>query len=430
MSSAGRGLRKLLRILAAPLSVLAVWLVFLAVLWTSRGAAGGYPAFAAGLAIAGILGWRHARTASRRAAILRGLVLLLALVPLAYVLVPLAPARLAALPADASVQLWATDQGREVAVYRYPADPAADRGMALVFAHGGPGAYVRDFDRAFFAGFARAGFDVVLYDQFGAGRSPIGDPRTYTHENNVKDLAAVLARIGKPTVLVGQSYGATLVTSALAREDVRRRVSHVILTEPGRIPGAAFSASRAMSEKTTLAADATEAPSPAVAGKLAAPRALLAAFLPPGHGFAPQEEMINHYTPDVQRVLVSNAFCKGDTALLDGFQASRFNLVANAAVARDARRAAAPDLHAMAAPVLLLLGECSYIPRGRAMEYFGVYTIARSHLVPGVGHIVWGNARGQALTRDAILPFVDKAPGPLPNEPTRATAERFAESGR
>ncbi|WP_306391083.1 alpha/beta fold hydrolase [Telluria beijingensis] len=419
-----------MRFLAIPFQMLAVWLTFLAVLWVTRGGAAGVPAMCIAIAVAGVLWWRSTRGAPRRRVIVRGILMVLTLAPVAYVLVPLAPPSLAPLATDPSAELWSTGPGRAVAVYRYPADAARARHAALVFVHGGPGAYVRDIDRDFFAGFARAGFDVVLYDQVGAGRSSLVSPEHYTHDNNVRDLAAVLARVNTPTVLVAQSYGATLVTSALADRNVRNMVTHLVLTEPGRIPGAAFSLDKSMSKKTTHAPDATLAPSAAVMGKLIAPRALLAAFLPAGNGLASQEELINHYTPDVQRLLVSNAFCKGDTALLDTFHPGRFNLLANARIGRDAGTAAKPDLHDMAAPVMMLLGECSYIPRGRAMEYFGVYTTARAHLIPGVGHIVWGNARGQELTRDAIVRFVDGAPGLLPNEPTQATARLFVENGR
>ena len=87
-------------------------------------------------------------------------------------------------------------------------------------------------------------------------------------------------------------------------------------------------------------------------------------------------------------------------------------------------------LQDLAAPVLLLLGQCSYIPRGRAMEYFDIYPIARSNLIPGVGHITWGNAQGQALTRDAIVRFVDNVTGPLANEPTQSSRQAFVASGR
>lgn len=64
------------------------------------------------------------------------------------------------------------------------------------------------------------------------------------------------------------------------------------------------------------------------------------------------------------------------------------------------------------------------------MEYFDVYGIARSHVIPGVGHITWSNAKGQTQTREAIERFVDNLPGELPDEPTQSTRSRFAESGR
>jgi pimeloyl-ACP methyl ester carboxylesterase len=415
---------------AIPLLIVGVWLIFLLALLLSRGAANGFIALAAALCAASLVWWRRARRSARRGVIGNGVAMAVALAPLAYLMVPLAPASLAPLDADPSAQLWSTNNGRQLAVYRYAPDAALDRHAALVFVHGGPGAYLRGFDRDFFAAFARAGFDVVIYDQFGAGRSALGDPRTYTHDNNVDDLAAVLARVDKPTVLVGQSYGATLITSALARPDVRKRVTHVILSEPGRMPGGAESTARPMSEKTTRAPDASETPSRAVIAKVAAPRAILASVLPRGNGMVKQEELINLYTKDVQRLLVAPGFCKGDTGLLDTFQAERFNLTANVAVNRDALVAPTPDLRGIKAPVMLLLGECSYIPRGLAMEYFGVYKISRSQLIPRVGHILWGNAQGQALVRDSILRFVDSKPALLPNEPTASNTRQFIESGR
>ena len=421
---------KLLRLLGLPLRMFLVWIAFVLVLWMSRGIGAGYPALALAILAAVALWWRWSRPRSPRARVLHGLAMALAVAPLAYVMVPLAPSILQPLSADASVQLWSTGPSRSVAVYHFPADAAVDRRLALVFAHGGPGGYIREFDRDFFASFAKAGFEVVLYDQFGAGRSALGDTAGYTHENNIDDLAAVIARVNKPVMLVGQSYGATLVTSALARPEISKRVSYVVLTEPGKIPGAGFDSDKTMTAKTTTAPDATLMPTAAIAGKLAAPRALLAAFLPAGHGFVSQEEVINHYTPDVQRALVSNSFCKGSNPLLDAYQPLRFNLLANAAISGGARAAPRPNLQHLAAPVMMLLGQCSYIPRGRAMEYFGVYKLARTHWIEGVGHVVWGNPTGQQRTRDAILRFVDNVPGALPNEPTQATATAFARSGR
>lgn len=423
-------LLKVLRLFGLPLRMFAVWIAFLLALWASWGVWGGYPAFMLAIVAAFGLWWRWSRPRARAARVLHGVAMAVALVPLAYVLVPLASSTLQPLPADTTVQMWSTGVGRSVAVYHFGADPAARRKLALVMVHGGPGGYIRDFDRDFFATFAKAGFDVYLYDQYGAGRSALGAPSEYTHEKAIDDLAAVIARVNQPVVLVGQSYGATLVTSALARASLQNRVSFVVLTEPGKIPGAGFVSSKTMTDKSTAAPDATQIPTPAIASKLAAPRALIAAFLPAGQHFVSQEEIINHYTPDVQRALVSNSFCKGRNPLLEAYRPLRFNLLANAGISRGARAASTPDLQQIKAPVMLLLGECSYIPRGRAMEYFGVYNIARSHLIKGVGHVTWGSETGQRRTREAIIRFVDNLPGDLPNEPTKASATAFAEAGR
>lgn len=408
----------------------AVWLTFVAALWASHGALRGYVALLLSVGVAAALWWFGTRRRAVGARVRRAVAMVLALAPLVYLMVPLASDTLPVLPDDPTIEQWATGTGREVAVYRYRPAAAVDRGLALVFVHGGPGGYVRDFDRDFFAQFASDGFDVVLYDQFGAGASPTGDVRGYTHENNISDLAAVLRRVGKPVVLVGQSYGATLITSALSRADVREHVKYVALSEPGKLPGAVFSTEPTLADKTTRAPDGAQPPSAAQLAALAAPRALLATALPADQRYVAQEELINLYTPDVQRALVSNAFCKGDTALLSAWKPTRFNLLANTGVSRTTREAVRPDLRQLPSPVLLLLGECSYIPRGRAMEYFDVYRIARSHAVPGVGHILWGNERGQRLVRDALVAFVTHATAPLPNEPTLATRDAFVEAGR
>ncbi|MBB2486104.1 alpha/beta hydrolase [Mitsuaria sp. WAJ17] len=354
------------------------------------------------------------------------------LLPLWVLMVPAASRHLPPLPEDPAVQPWPTSDGRSVAVYRIAPDAGVqDRQQALVFVHGGPGAYIRNFDRDFFAGFAREGFEVVLYDQFGSGRSPQGDGRDYTHDGNVADLLAILDRIGKPTVLVGQSYGAAIVASALQSPRARKWVTQVVLTEPGKLPGSTPGLDPALNEKTTRAPDASEAPSLAVLSSMLAPRMLVGTLLPAGNLFVPQEELINLASPAVQRNLISSGYCRGSADQLDRFQPLRFNPAANMAVGRSATKAQQPTLReALKAPVLLMLGECSYVPRGRAMAYFDAMPITRAQWLQGVGHILWGTPKGQALVHEAIVRFVDGKPAALPNEPTRESRDQFVRDGR
>lgn len=426
-----------LKAIARPIGV---WITFFAVLALSKGLLWGVPALVVAGALAAWLwlrrnrqlapgGWRALSPGGR---VRRSLALACTLLPLVALMVPEAPSQLPPLPAAPEVQLWPTSPQRSVAVYRFAPSPGVpDRHQALVFVHGGPGAYIRDFDRDFFAGFARDGFEVVLYDQFGSGRSPQGDPREYTHDGNVADLLSVLDRLGKPTLLVGQSYGAAVVASALQSEHARRWVRQVVLTEPGKLPGSAPGFDSALHEKTTTAPDASEPPSLAVLSSLLAPRMVAATLLPAGNRFVPQEELINLATPALQRNLISSGYCRGAAEQLDGFRALRFNPAANVSVSLSAAKAARPSLgDSLKAPVLLMLGECSYVPRGRAMAYFDAMPIARTQWLQGVGHILWGTPQGRDATHEAIVRFVDGRPAALPDTLTLATREQFIRDGR
>lgn len=418
---------------------LAVWLSFFLVLGLSKGALAGVPALLVATLVALVLwhrrtrqickdGWRGLSTRARS---MRVLPLVLTLLPLGVLMMPEASTRLQPLPDDPGVQYWPTSDGRSVAVYRFAPSPSVpDRHQALVFVHGGPGAYIRNFDRDFLAGFARDGFEVVLYDQFGSGRSPLGDAASYNHEGNVADLLAVLDRVAKPAVLLGQSYGAAVITSALQSPRAHNWVRQVVLTEPGKLPGGISELDPTQTDKTTIAPDASEAPSLSVLSSMLAPRMLAATFLPAGNHFVPQEELINLATPAVQRSLIASGYCRGGAAQLDQFEALRFNPAANVAVSQSALKAQRPKWMALNLPVMLLLGECSYVPRGRAMAYFDVLPIARSQWLPGVGHILWGTPAGQAMTRDAVLRFVDGKPAAMADEPTAASRGRFVKAGR
>ncbi len=436
----GKAAERIRRVAGAVARPLGVWIAFFVILWLSRGLLSGALALLLASALA-VWIWRQRNAQIHpdggaglpmRVRLQRSLPLVMTLLPLLVLMVPGASRQLPPLPDDPAVHHWQTSSRRSVAVYRFVPDAGVqDRHQALVFVHGGPGAYIRNFDRDFFAGFARDGFDVVLYDQFGSGRSALGDARDYTHDGNVADLLSILDRIGKPTVLVGQSYGAAVVASALQDPRARKWVTQVVLTEPGKLPGSAPSLDPALNEKTTTAPDASEAPSLAVLSSMMAPRMLAAMLLPAGNPFVPQEELINLASPAVQRNLISGGYCRGSADQLERFQPLRFNPAANRAVGQSAARGERPMLLAsLKSPVLLMLGECSYVPRGRAMAYFDAVPITRTQWLRGVGHILWGTPEGQAVTHEAILRFVDGKPAALPNEPTRESRDQFVRDGR
>ncbi|MCY0959180.1 alpha/beta fold hydrolase [Streptomyces sp. H27-H5] len=119
-------------------------------------------------------------------------------------------------------------------VQRLPADAGSDAGRrpVVVFLHGLVVDNLSSFYCPLAVPVARSGFETVLYDLRGHGRTerPAGG---YDSATAVRDLVAMLGALGlghRPVHLVGNSYGATLaVHAALARPDV---VVGLTLLEP------------------------------------------------------------------------------------------------------------------------------------------------------------------------------------------------------
>ncbi|MDP9436110.1 MAG: alpha/beta hydrolase [Actinomycetota bacterium] len=126
-----------------------------------------------------------------------------------------APLRLASGPAEGVL----TDDGIRLHVEE---DGDPDAPVTVVFSHGFT-AQLGEFDlqRETLRSRAR----LVLYDQRGHGRSPLGDPLNATIEQLGRDLAAVIAqRVPTgPVLLVGHSMGGmTLMTFARQHPEVVR----------------------------------------------------------------------------------------------------------------------------------------------------------------------------------------------------------------
>ena len=89
----------------------------------------------------------------------------------------------------------------------------------------------------FFNQFTSLGYDTYLYDQVGSGRSDFIPAQQYSHQRNIDDLAAVLEKIpNDKVIMVGQSYGSTLLASALADPRISPRVAKAVFAEPGGLP--------------------------------------------------------------------------------------------------------------------------------------------------------------------------------------------------
>ncbi|MCH8486658.1 MAG: alpha/beta hydrolase [Candidatus Cyclonatronum sp.] len=394
-------------------------------LYLSGGFMAGYPVFGLMLLLTGSWFWFLSRRAGTLGgAALRGLPAALGFGIVIWAMVPLPQHDFSEMKPDERFEQWDLGNGRIVSVARFhPPEGVDARGETIVFVHGGPGAYLRDFDIDFLSGFTADGFSVLVYDQVGAGRSSVMEVSGYTHQANVDDLRQILGRLGSPAILFGQSYGAGVVTSYLGRYGNEPDIRQIIITEPGPLPGADFSSSDG---KTTLAENAKGI---TPADLIRSPRMVLVFLLPFNNQFVQQQEFRGFFSPEMQRAAVASSYCAQHADQLLPFEHFPINLPAMMLIRDTFLEEKTPDLTELGIPVLLLLGECSYIPRQYALAYFDYYRFSRSHLIREVGHVLWTTPDGIRLTRESILSFLNGSDSILPNKPTRETRSAFFEAG-
>ena len=107
-----------------------------------------------------------------------------------------------------------------------PDGPAMRERPSAMLIHGGPGSDHSGFKPSFSPLAAR--MQLVYFDHRGQGRSAVGDPATYTLDENVEDMEALRRHLGLgPIVSVGTSYGGMVAMAHAARHP--DAVSHLVL---------------------------------------------------------------------------------------------------------------------------------------------------------------------------------------------------------
>lgn len=165
-------------------------------------------------------------------------VLLTFIVFVVYTIIPVASDEAIKMPADlpgVTTKYWLLKTGSKIAYYQFNAQPGvAKKETPIIFIHGGPGAYVRQLELDFFSTFTAEGYDVYLYDQVGAGRSGQLPKSAYSHKRNIQDFEAILNKINaRQYIVIGQSYGASMLAQLTANAVIAKRIAKAIIIEPG-----------------------------------------------------------------------------------------------------------------------------------------------------------------------------------------------------
>lgn len=252
----------------------------------------------------------------------------------------------------------------------------------LVVVHGGPGVPLSASEES---AIERVGRDrtVVVYDQAGVGRSGgLHDPHGYTLRHAVDELAGVVAATGADQVdLFGYSWGASVATAfAVEHPELVGRMAFI---SPGVIPWRGSAGEpvgpQARLEPIELASTYLLALSPRNLFVYA-----LTAVDPDATRWFASDGELDARAHELYETTVAGLHC--DASQIDppprhvGFfalQVPQLHPDLNGITRADA---AAADI-----PILVLRGECDYIPDHVALEYVEVFgaTLVR---ISGSGH--------------------------------------------
>jgi len=294
-------------------------------------------------------------------------------------LVPLRDPRLPPAPVD-GLAFWDLPTGSRIAYAYRPAAAGTPQHAPVVFIPGGPAVADMRGDLEYFGQLTRDGFDVCVYDTVGVGRSTrLEDPRGYTLERDVADLAAIRQEIGaERLILIGHSYGAVVAAAFLARYP--EAVERVIFSSPGGL-------------YSLPAAGGDNIQSRLTTGELVAlyrlllwPRATLIWGLvqinpQAAHALGDDPEMDARYDRVYHRTRPS-LLCRGKPL---GDELHGLGFYANSAP-RQPWAWLRPALAGKAAPALVIKGSCDYLTWDSAVDYLRMLPNATLAYLPDAGH--------------------------------------------
>ncbi|QRY55871.1 alpha/beta fold hydrolase [Sphingobacterium siyangense] len=328
-------------------------------------------------------------------------------------------------PKGVDVKYWKLETGSSIAYYKLSAKSGiTKKSTPIIFLHGGPGAYVRQIEINFFTLFTNDGYDVYLYDQAGSGRSGLLPKNAYSHERNIKDFEAIINTINaKQYIVIGQSYGGSLLAHITADENLNKRIAKAIYAEPG-----ASVSSDLDEDKKTF----SRSPN-ALTDDINLPvRLLISILISPKGEFTSQNEIINYFFDHQQLIqdLFTESFPEKDKGRIPRVDLSVINFAANGAIKLNSTK---PSEELSLAykkyriPSLLILGESSYVERNAPMDLLKINeNITEVQYIKGVGHILWdGLDNNNRRIKKVIDDFLNNTISDIPNYPNRSQINDF-----
>jgi len=319
---------------------------------------------------------------------------LLAVVLIALViwcLIPIKPT-IAPITPRPDTQYWAMSTGSRIAYTRVTADSVSSKPPIIVL-HGGPGGYIHSSTIQLLGALAELGHDVYFYDQIGSGRSDrLAKPKDYSFLGHVADLHEIITRQirADKVILIGHSYGGQLTTQLTAMyPDL---VDRLILSSPGELQPVIWENGVWVNELKYPCPESLrfiDVQQSAMDGlrfwtlRGLASMALATAFnvklIPDAEGDGIMNTLASRFT--------ANMVCDPSHVLPEegggGWYAHGWSNYYGDL--EDPR----PLIRKCRLPVLVLQGQCDYLPYESTYEYAALFPNACYEYIEGAGHLIW-----------------------------------------
>lgn len=321
---------------------------------------------------------------------LLGLAVIIAfLLPVSVTVTPLQP--------RADTRYWHMEGGYRIAYTLLTPPLGVAERVPVIFLHGGPGGYVHSSIIRALQPLADAGHRVYLYDQHGSGLSDRLDrPKGSRFNDQVDDLEEIVTQqLGASHVaLIGHSHGARIAVHFAATHPAQ--VEALVLSSPGNLePSLNDPNGHATVEATYPVPTALHFQPPedeqyrqdtalsAMPLKVILAQAAAMAFdlklLPDAEVDAALNTLAAGFT---RNMVCDPANVQAEEGGAGFYVRTGANWFADV---EDPR----PRMRQFTSPVLVLQGQCDFVPYAEAYEYAALFPNARYRFIERAGHLIW-----------------------------------------
>lgn len=298
---------------------------------------------------------------------------------------------------------WEMNEGFSIAYTHLKSNQETIK-SPIIFLHGGPGGYVHSSIIETLSELTKLGHDIYLYDQRGSGLSDrLPKFSDVSFEKHVKDLKEIILERIKTNkvILIGQSFGCSIISHFSAKHP--NLVEKIIFSSPGqllprRINGNVYVDLHSLFPKP----DSLQFVKPYrfvedVDKTALKPKAILATT----GALLFDSKLISDKQMDRILNTLATKFTKGmvcdqkNILPEEGGGGLYAFLATNNGDVPEVR----DDLKNVDSPVLVIQGQCDYIPFSTAYEYVHVYPNAKYQFIENAGHEIWWEQKENYMNR-------------------------------